>query len=236
MADRPFSTTRIAGISGLLMVGTIAVNGPLSMALERAPASAAPDASARWSAYVADPSALRMSALFFFLSCFIFVFGIPFFAGIRLLARTTDPSGLVSGVVSIGAALFFAGGLVSEITTAGVPLVAMSVPDWRPDANSALLLNGLWFAAISQAQVALATVMITVSFASLRGRVLPPWVAWLGIAAGVVDIARPLLVQHPTAFIVAFQPSLLWLLCVAIVLVRHRAAPRTPPIATTSSA
>ena len=217
-------TTRIAGTSGLLMVAAIVVNGPVSMLAGRMPDPWAGNAASELRAYLTDPSSLRTALIFFFLSCFIFVFGIPFFAGIRLLAGQADPSGLVGGVVAIGSALFLAGGLVSEISGAGMPLVMQSVPGWHLDVNSALLVGGLWFVSLSQAQVALGTVMIVFSAASLRSRVLPPWIAWLGVGAGLIDLARPLLIAHPGAFVGLFQPSLLWLTLVALVLLRMRAS------------
>jgi hypothetical protein len=116
---------RWAGWSGLAMLVVIVANGPLA-SLRGVPDYWAPDASTAVASYLGNSSSLRVAVIFFFLSTLIFVFGIPFFAGLRELTRRADASGLASGAVTIGAALFFAGGLISEVLSTGMATVVQA--------------------------------------------------------------------------------------------------------------
>ncbi len=162
--------------------------------------------------------------VFFALSNLIFVFAIGFFAGLRRLANESDLSDWVRGVVSIGSALFLAGGLLSEALSTGIAVVLRSTPDYHLDVNSVLLLQGLWSTALAQGQVALGAVIVVVSAAWLRDGGLPRWLAWFGAVAGVVTILRPALITHIPLFIASFQPTFLWIAAVSIVLLRGRRA------------
>ncbi len=90
-------------------------------------------------------------------------------------------------------------------------MILRSTPDYHLDVNAVLLLQGLWSTALSQGQVALGVVIITVSVISLRGGSLPRWLAWFGVAAGIVAILRLGLITHIPLFIAAFQPTFLWI-------------------------
>lgn len=163
--------------------------------------------------------------VFFAFSNLIFVFAIGFFAGLRRMTVKSAFSDWVSGVVSIGTALFLAGGLLSETLSTGMAIVLRSTPDYHLDVNSALLLQGLWSAALAQGQVALGVVILTLSVAWLRDGGFPPWLAWLGIVSSVVTILRPALITHVPLFIALFQPTFLWIAAVSIVLLRTGRAP-----------
>ena len=69
--------------------------------------------------------------VFFALSNLIFVFGIGFFAGLRRVSNQSDLSDWVTGVVSIGSAVFLAGGLLSETMSTGIAVVLRSTPDYH---------------------------------------------------------------------------------------------------------
>ncbi len=218
---------RLTGWCGIGLVATILVNGPLSQALQRVPSHWNAGAHAKFATYLQDGGKVDQMVVFFGLSNLIFVFAIGFFAGLRHVANQTDLADWVNGVVSIGSALFLAGGLLSETLSTGIAVVLRSTPDYQPDANSALLLQGLWPTALAQGQVALGVVIITVSAASLSAGGLPRWLAWLGVVAGIVTILRLALITHIPLFIASFQPTLFWIAAVSVVLLqrdRHPAA------------
>ena len=222
---------RWAGWCGLGMVGAIVINGPLSMAMGRMPNYWTDDAPERIAEFLADPRNVDQSIAFFALSNLIFVSGIGFFAGLRHLADRVDETGWTKGVVTIGAALFLAGGLLSETLSTGIAVVLRSTPGYEFDVNSTLLLQGLWSTAIAQAQVALGVVVGVLSAGALRRRALPPWLGWLGIVAGAMSILRPAVVIQVPVFIATFQPMFLWLAATSVVLVRS--ASRSPSPQTT---
>jgi len=214
---------RWAGWSGLAMLAVIVMNGPLA-SLRGVPEYWSPNAGPAVASYLGDPASVRLAVIFFFASTLIFVFGIPFFAGLRELTRRTDPSGLASGVVTIGAALFFAGGLISEVLSTGMATVVQASPSYALDANAALGLQSLQFAALLQGQVGLGVAIIAVSLATRSQGFGPRGLATLGLAAGAIDIARPLLVAIPPVALALFIPTFVWIALASLALIRSRLA------------
>jgi hypothetical protein len=209
---------RLTGWCGIGMVAAIVVNGPLSQALQRVPSYWDPGAGAKFAAYLQDGANVDQMVVFFALSNLIFVFAIGFLAGLRRVSNQSDLSDWVNGVVSIGSAIFLAGGLLSETLSTGIAVVLRSTPDYHLDVNSALLLQGLWSTALAQGQVALGVVIITISVSSLHAGGLPRWLAWFGVIAGIVTILRPVLITQIPLFIVSFQPVFIWIAAVSVVL------------------
>jgi len=204
-----------------LLALTILVNGPLSEIIGRQPGFSDAGALAHVRDALVDPSRLNLALVFFVLSNFVFVFGIPFFAGLRMVAREADASGIAASVVGIGAAFFLGGGLLSEVFSTGPALAVLSAPAYHLDANQALFTEALWGAALSQAQVGLGVVVLAVCIASLaKVQVIPGWLAICGIVVGVIDIARPALVTHPLPFIATFVPTFAWIAALSLVLLR----------------
>jgi len=210
------------------MVAAILVNGPLSQVLQRVPSYWNAGAGERLGTYLGDGAKVDQMVIFFALSNLIFIFAIGFFAGLRRVHQRSDVADWVNGVVTIGSALFLAGGLLSETLSTGIAVVLRTTPDYQFDVNSALLLQGLWSTALAQGQVALGVVIITVSGASLRGDGLPHWLAWFGVAAGVVTILRLAFIAHIPLFIATFQPTFLWIAAVSVVLLQQGQHSLTP--------
>jgi hypothetical protein len=214
---------RLTGLSGLLMVMAIVINGPLSGMVERYPSFWTSSVGTDLGEFLQNSNSLKRSVLFFALSNLIFIFAIPFFAGLRVLARDADPSGFLRGVVTIAVPLFLTGGLVSEVFSHGMPIVIESVPAYALDLNGALMLQGLQYIALVQGQVALGMAVIALSFATWRTGVLPEWIWWLGAAAGVTDLVRPFAVTSPPVLIAAFVPTLVWIATTSVALIRRSA-------------
>ncbi len=200
----------------------ILVNGPLSQAMQRIPSYWDPGAGQRFAAYLSDGANVDQMMVSFAASTLICVFAIGFLAGLRRVPHPSNLSDWASGVVSIGSALFLAGGLLSETLSTGIAVVLRSTPDYHLDVNSALLLQGLWSTALAQGQVALAVVILPVSTLALRAGGLPRWLGWLGLTAGIVTILRPALITHIPLFIASFQPMFLWIAAVSLTLLRGR--------------
>ena len=209
---------QLAGWGGIAMLVAIIVNGPLSAA-RGLPDYWSVGAGADLGAYLADPARLRLAVVFFFLSTLIFVFGIPFFAGLRLALRAHGSSELLTSVLAIGAGLFFAGGLVSEVMSTGMATVVQAAPSYVPDANAALGVQALQFAALLQGQVGLGVAIIAVSVAMWR---VPGWrvVAIVGLVAGTIDLARPLAVAVPVLALALFVPTFVWIALASLRLIR----------------
>ena len=132
---------RMTGWCGIGMVIAILVNGPLSQAVQRIPSYWDADAGGKIAAYLQDGANVDHMVVFFALSNLIFVFGIGFFAGLRRVSNQSDLSDWVSGVVSIGSAVFLAGGLLSETMSTGIAVVLRSTPGYQLDVNAAILLK-----------------------------------------------------------------------------------------------
>ncbi len=220
---------RLTGISGLLMVAAIVVNGPLAAVVERYPSFWTASARDDLQAFFRDSHRLDRAVVFCARSTLIFVFAIPFFAGLRVLVRDADPSGFLRGVATIAVSLFLAGGLVSEVFSHGMPIVIESAPGYDLDVNSALMVQGLQYVVLVQGQVALGVALIALSFAGWSSGVLPKWIWWLGAAAGIIDLVRPFAVTSPPIVIAAFVPTFLWIAATSIALIRRSPSRREPP-------
>jgi hypothetical protein len=217
---------RLAGLSGLLMVAAIIVNSPLATVAERYPTFWTASAGADLQAFLRDSYSVERAVVFFALSNLIFIFAIPFFAGLHVLVRDADPSGFLRAVVAIAVPLFLAGGLASEVFSHGMPVVIESVPGYDLDLNSALMVQGLQYVALVQGQVALGVALIALSFAGWSSGVLPKWMWWLGAVAGLIDLVRPFAVTSPPILIAAFVPTFLWIAVTSVVLIRRPAFSR----------
>ena len=119
---------RLTGWCGIGMVMAILVNGPLSVALQRMPSYWDGGAGEKFAAYLQEGANVDQMVIFFALSNLIFVFGIGFFAGLRRVSNQSDLSDWVNGVVSIGSAIFLAGGLLSETMSTGIAVVLVQPP------------------------------------------------------------------------------------------------------------
>ena len=212
---------RLAGLSGLLMVAAIVVNGPLAAVVERYPSFWTSSGRAELQAFLQDPQRVDRAVVFFALSNLIFIFAMPFFAGLRALVRDGDPSGFLRAIVAIAVPLFLAGGLASEIFSHGMPIVIESVPGHELDVNSALVVQGLQYVALVQGQVALGVAIIALSFAGWRSGELPKWLWWLGAAAGMIDLIRPFAVTSPPILIATFVPTFLWIAAASVALIKR---------------
>lgn len=212
---------RLAGLSGLAMLAAIIVNGPLAAA-RGVPQYWEPNASTAIAARLGDAAAFPASIAFFFLSTLIFVLGIPFIAGLRRVVREQSPDGLGADVVLLGGGLFFGAGLLSEVLSTGFSIVVQSAPSYVLDANGALAVQALQFAALVQGQVGLGLVLIATSIALARSARAPMWLVALGLLAGVLDLLRPLAAANPSLAIGLFLPTFVWIAAVSTWLVRTR--------------
>ena len=217
--------SRVTGLSGLLMVAAIVINGPLAGSVERYPSFWTSSAGADLGRFLHDPDRVGRALVFFALSNLIFIFAIPFFAGFGVLVKEVDPSGFLRGIAAIAVPLFLAGGLASEVFSHGMPAVVGAIPGYELDLNTVLMVQGLQYVALVQGQVALGVAAIALSFASWTGGLLPKWVCWLGAAAGFIDLVRPFAITSPPFLIAAFVPTFLWIAVTSVVFMRRSAPP-----------
>ena len=219
--------SRLAGVSGLLMVAAIIVNGPLAAVIERYPSFWTSSAGADFERFLRDSQRVDRAVVFFALSNLIFIFAIPFFAGLRVLVTRADASGFLRAVVGIAVPLFLAGGLASEVFSHGLAVVVESVPGYEVSVNSVLMVQGLQYVALVQGQVALGVAVIALSVGGLSSGVLPKWAWWLGAAAGMINLVRPFAVTSPPILIATFVPTFIWIAAISIALIRRPSTPAT---------
>ena len=225
------SIERRTGWCALAMVAVIVINAAVSLALGAIPSSWTDDARVEVGEFLADPGNIDRSLAFFAFSNLIFVFGIGFFAGLRRLADGFDDSGWTKGVVTLGAALFLAGGLVSETLHTGIAVALHLTPSYELDANAILLLQSLWPTALAQGQVGLGVVVVALSIGAWRAQGLPSWLVWLGTVAGVLAIMRPTVVSQVPLFIALFVPMFAWIVAIGVVLINRSSEERSGVVA-----
>ncbi len=203
-------SVRRAGFSGLAMLGVILVNGPLAAA-RGIPQYWEPNGASAIGSRLSDARTAQSSIVFFFLSTLIFVFGIPFIAGLRRAVNAAGRGELPGDVVLIGGVLFFGGGLLSEVLSTGFAIVVQSAPSYALDPNSATAIEALQFTALIQGQVGLGIAMIAVSLAMSRTGRFSAAVFAVGLLAGIIDLLRPLAVANPVLAIALFLPTFVWI-------------------------
>ncbi len=137
----------------------------------------------------------------------------------RILRRGEDGT----GVLSVAA---LAGSVVAATGIATDSAIRFALGDLADEVDPAVTvtLNALWADFFFPMVVGLATLILATALAALRTRVIPVWLAWVGIGLCVVFFT-------PAGF-VAFLVSGLWIVVVSLLLWRKEAAASTAPAGT----
>jgi hypothetical protein len=143
-----------------------------------------------------------------------------FAASVRgVLRRREDGSGILS-TAAMG------GGVVAAAGIGVDAAIRFAAADLADDVDPVVIqtLNAMWSDFFFPMVIGLGTLILATSLAGLRTRVIPAWLAWIGI---VICIAF----ATPVGFI-AFLVGGLWLLILSILLWRQEAAAATGPATT----
>jgi hypothetical protein len=153
---------------------------------------------------------LLMVTAVFFLLCFV--------AALRQLLRRIDADGLLTGLATIGGAVY--GGLTLAGAGLQAGLLTMSGDSYQdqvfPELIQAAREAGYWLH--SAGGVGAAALIVASTLAASRARLLPAWAAAIGVIIGVLAI-----------FSVFFVPQLLialWVLVASALLFRAVSGPR----------
>jgi hypothetical protein len=143
-----------------------------------------------------------------------------FWSALRQIVRRADGDGFLSGLVTIGGAIY------ASLTLGAVSLDAavrtMSDDTYRDQVFPELIHAGrdASYVIHSAGDVGLAALIIGTSIAAIRAALVPQWLGRLGIVVGVLGIAS-----------IFFFPQILiaiWLLVTAVLVFRASAAPAPP--------
>ena len=136
-----------------------------------------------------------------------------FFAVYLRRALQRDEPGL--GVLSLAA---FAGGIVAATGGATDSAMRFALAEFAEDINpvGVQAIHALWQGFFFPMVVGLSTLLVALSVTAIRTRVIPVWLAWIGILIAVV-------LYTPAGF-VAFLVSGLWIIAVSILLWRREVA------------
>jgi hypothetical protein len=130
----------------------------------------------------------------------------------RALRRGEDGAGVLS-VAAMGGGIVAAAGIGTDAA------FRFALGDLADDVDPVVTqtLNALWADFFFPMVVGLATLILATSLAALRTRVIPVWLAWIGILICVVFFT-------PAGFI-SFLVSGLWIVIVSALLWRQETAP-----------
>jgi hypothetical protein len=123
--------------------------------------------------------------------------------------------------------LFLAGRLASEVFSHGLAVVVDSVPGYEVSINSVLMVQGLQYVTLVPGQVALGVALVVLSFAGLGSDVLPKWMSWLGLTAGMINFVRPFAMTSPPILLATFMRTFIWIAATSIALIRRSSTPST---------
>jgi hypothetical protein len=133
------------------------------------------------------------------------------------LARTVG-AGILAWVVLGGGIVAAAGiGVDAGLRFALTEAAGEVAPDGAIEPGTVQALNALWANFFFPMVVGLGTLVLATSLAALRTRVIPVWLAWIGIVLFVVFFT-------PAGF-VAFLVSGLWIIVISIILWRREGVP-----------
>jgi hypothetical protein len=139
------------------------------------------------------------------LSLFFFLW---FVAALRQAVRRVEGDGILSSVVGIGGGVYAAVALAAVALEDGIR--TMSDDTYHHQVYPPLVhaADDAGYVMHATGAAALGAMIVAASLAALWGGAVPRWVAWLGVAVGIVSIAAILFV---TQFL-----FLLWILIVSI--------------------
>jgi hypothetical protein len=139
----------------------------------------------------------------------------------RALRRDEDGAGILS-VVAMGGGIVAAAGIGVDAS------IRFAAADLAEDVDPVVIqtLNAMWSDFFFPMVIGFAALILAVGLSALRTRIIPPWLAWIGIVL-VVALFSP-------AGFFAFLASALWILVVSILLWRREAS--VPPTSAPASA
>jgi len=197
---------RLAPLTGVLFVVLVFV----SFFVQGEPPSAdeGPRKVAEW--YIDHEGQTIFGALLAGLGAVALLF---FAATVRRAMRRGEQA---MGVLSMAA---LAGGAVAATGIATDSALRFALADQADDISPVAVqaLHGFWEAFFFPMVVGLGTLILALSLAALRTRLIPIWLAWIGIVLFVVFFT-------PAGF-VAFLASALWTIAVSVLLWRQEPAP-----------
>jgi hypothetical protein len=142
-----------------------------------------------------------------------------FAAYVRRVLRESEQG---TGILSVAA---LAGGIVAATGIATDSALRFTLGENAEDVSPGAVetLHALWSGFFFPMVVGLGTLILAMSLAALGTRVIPTWLAWIGIVIVVVFFT-------PLGF-VSFLLSALWLIVVSVLLWRREAAVSTTGVA-----
>lgn len=172
-------------------------------------------APARVIAYYADSGHRTRIGIGWILIGLGLFFFLWFLGALRQAVRRLDGDGLLTSVTTIGGSVYAA--LVFAAIAVNMGVWTMSDDTYRHQVDPPLMhaAGDVGYVLHATGGAAVGAMMIAASLAFVRSPAVPPWAAWLGVAAGIVALAS-----------VLFFPQVaiaLWILIVGALLFWRRA-------------
>ena len=133
-----------------------------------------------------------------------------FIAALHRAVSSVDGEGILTGVVSIGGAIYAALAFASVALNAGIRTMSDDTYQHRVFPELIHAADDATWVMHATGAVALGAMIIAASLAFMWGGVWPSWAGWVGVVVGILSLAS-----------IAFFPQflfLLWILVVSIVI------------------
>lgn len=171
---------RWAGLGGLLYVVFFVIGVILEQ--DGPNTDSAPE---KLVAYWAQGSHRDKAAIGWFLVLIGIFFFLWFLAALRQAIRRLDGDGLLSGLVTVGGAVYAA--LSVAAITIDVVLKTHGEDTYRDEVYPQLVAvsDDFWWVLHSAGGIGGAAMIVGASAAALRARKVPQWAGWLGVLAGI---------------------------------------------------
>jgi hypothetical protein len=210
---RPRSVARWAVLGGLAYV-VLFVIGTILLFDGSPSGDAAPAKVIQWYSDSGHRDRINIGWILLGLSI---LFLLWFIGALRRAVSIVDGEGILTGVVSLGGAIYAALALASVALNQGIRTMSDDTYQHRVYPELIHAAGDVTWVMHATGAAALGVMIIAASLAFMWGAVWPKWAGWLGIVVGILALAS-----------IAFFPQflfLLWILVVSLWLFRR---PHTP--------
>lgn len=176
---------RWAGLGGVAYVVLFVIGAILSYSAGQPDRSAAPEELVSYYGNTDNHGKINLGWLLVVLGVFLFLL---FLAGLRQAVARLDGDGFLTTLTTVGGAVYATLALAAISLSAAIKTMSDDTFEDTVYPELIYAADDVAYVFHSAGGIGAGAMMIAASLAALRGRALPSWAGWLGIALGVLAL------------------------------------------------